>query len=305
MENEIEQILKEQILKLPREVTRFLASADWTEILEKIAASYNLSGEETAQFKNETVLVIAGLVHPDAYPETLGAVLGVNPTLTEVITAVEKEIFAPLRPHLIKFFEEERAHSGEHVPEKQIASPVGPAEIPSPWTIGTELAYSEKTAPVPAVSAANLAPVTPPTPPKPSPAVPPPNLPGEELVWTPRILADIPPAQPLPQTFDPIGKKTSADIDKGLIRPFEKTMRDSGMLRRNPEDNPETTKLPDTMPAALRRSGAMFEPATVLSNASRKPMGTPAPGMPNPVPTTVVAPVTKNAGADPYREPLE
>ncbi|MEK7538705.1 MAG: hypothetical protein AAB552_02595 [Patescibacteria group bacterium] len=309
MENETEKILEEQVLKLPREVTRFLSSSSWTDTLEKISVSQKLTTEETAQFKNETVLVLAGLVHPDAYPETLGAVLGVNPTLTAVVAAVEQEIFAPVRPALVKFFDEERAHSGEEDTTEKQSIP----EIPSPWAISTEQIEAEKltpvTPPTPVSPPAPIAPVKitpPPTPKKES--VPPPNLPTEEeLVWTPRVLENVPPAQPLPQTFSPLGKKTPADTDKEFMHPFEKNMQAAGMTRTTPK---ETSG--EGMPAVPRYGTP--EPQVA------QPISTPpsAPTPPPPARTTlsipiapkspfagVVAPTPANAGGDPYREPIE
>ena len=299
MENETEKILEEQVLKLPREVTRFLSSSSWTDALEKIAVAQKLNTEETSQFKNETVLVLAGLVHPDAYPETLGAVLGVNPTLTAVVASVEKDIFAPVRPALVKFFNEEREHSGEgEVIEKQSI-----AEIPSPWAISSEPAEAEKQTVVTSAKPATPSPVPPPVAPV-KEVVPPPNLPTEEeLVWTPRVLTNVPPAQPLPQTFTPLGKKSAADMDKEFMHPFEKNMQTAGMARTGPQET--SGEVMPTVPHYGTTTPQMAQPATV---ATQTPPARTIPTIPiapkGPL-AGVVAPTPASGGGDPYREPIE
>ncbi len=118
MNNETEIIFREQLGKLPNEVTDFLSSASWSEDLEEIGSMYNLTEEELYGFKREATLVLVGLVHPDAFGLMLEEEVGVvNVTVLEALVAnVEKKIFAPIRPALIEFFEQEASENAEEVP---------------------------------------------------------------------------------------------------------------------------------------------------------------------------------------------
>ncbi|MFZ2303215.1 MAG: hypothetical protein WAV98_00290, partial [Minisyncoccia bacterium] len=113
MENETEKILKEQLRKLPKEVRDFILSASWDTDADEIGSLYNLSEEEVALFKQEVTLVLAGLIHPDEFKDTLeGEGLVTNRAVLEAIVAnVEEKIFAPIRPALISFFEKESSES--------------------------------------------------------------------------------------------------------------------------------------------------------------------------------------------------
>lgn len=300
---ETEKILEQQVLKLPRKVTKFLASTDWATSLETIAVSYALTTDERAQFKNETVLVLAGLVHPDAYTETLGAVLGVNPTLTNIVAEVEKTVFAPIRPELVKFFADERAHSGE----QEVAEKQSTPEIPSPWTI-SDAAEPEKIS-------AKTPPLAPPTPKQP-PLAPKENLiptnlptPQEESVWAPKISMNTPAAQPLPQMFNPLGKKTTTETDTAFVHPFEQSMKNAFMERTSstlpPQTTLETVSVPrygtpgsipqkPVMPMAeTQRGGAFKAPQSSIPLAPQNSFG------------GVVAAPQVATGGDPYREPIE
>lgn len=285
-EYEVENILQEQILKLPREVTRFLASAHWSKKLEEIGAAHNLSPEEHDRLKDETVIVLAGLLHPDAYQETLGAALGVGPTVTDIVTRVEREIFAPVRPYLVKFFEQEQEHYGENeVMEKQARGIV--PEIPSPWSVA-----HEETASTPTGKTSPLTPQKTETSPQEPPRipVPPEHLPGEqpqELVWKPEILKNIPPAQPLPRLFNPLGKKSDLDAEKEMMHPFEKAMQANATSKKVPGNPPGTSTA-----TSFQAPEQPFEQGSVSTQNSPKTVVTPPQ---NPVRSTI----------DPYREPIE
>lgn len=118
MEDETEQIFKEQLSKLPNEVSTFLSSAPWVGDLNEIGELYNLTENEMYGFKREASLVVLGLVHPDAFNAMLETEVGIKGAVLEAVVAnVEKKIFAPIRPALISFFEKEAAESGESTPE--------------------------------------------------------------------------------------------------------------------------------------------------------------------------------------------
>ncbi|HBB44110.1 MAG: hypothetical protein UW27_C0007G0021 [Parcubacteria group bacterium GW2011_GWA1_44_13] len=108
MDNEAEKIFKEQLGKLPNEVTSFLSSAPWSEDLDEIGSLYNLPENELYGFKREATLALVGLVHPDAFSVMLEQEVGIKGAVLEALVAnVEKKIFSPIRPALVEFFEKE------------------------------------------------------------------------------------------------------------------------------------------------------------------------------------------------------
>lgn len=110
MEDEYEKTLKDQIRKLPKEVTDFILSSNWDTDIDEIGTLYNLSPEEMSGFKREVTLVLVGIIHPDAFMESLKQEVGIKGAVLEALVLnVEKKIFVPIRPALIEFFEQEAA----------------------------------------------------------------------------------------------------------------------------------------------------------------------------------------------------
>ncbi len=114
MEKETEKIFNEQLEKLPSEVVDFISSTNWDTDTDEIGSLFNLSEEKLGSFKQEVTLVLAGLVHPDEFRDTLEQEAGIEGSVLDAIVAnVEKKIFAPIRPALIEFFEKESAENTE------------------------------------------------------------------------------------------------------------------------------------------------------------------------------------------------
>lgn len=112
MDNETQKIFEEQVGKLPNEVVTFLSSSNWKTDIAEIGALYNLPEKELSDFKREVILVLVGLVHPDALKEMLSQEVGLRGAVLEALVSnVENKIFAPVRPALLEFFESE---TGEH-----------------------------------------------------------------------------------------------------------------------------------------------------------------------------------------------
>ncbi len=118
MEEETDKIFKDQLRKLPKEILNFILSASWDTDADEIGALYNLSEEELGTFKQEITLVLAGLVHPDEFGETLKEEVGITnrAILDAIVKSVEEKIFAPIRPALISFFESEALKDAEQAP---------------------------------------------------------------------------------------------------------------------------------------------------------------------------------------------
>lgn len=110
MESETANIFKEQLLKLPPEVVAFLSSVDWNDKLDEIGSLYNLNEDQLFDLKQETALVLAGLMHPDDFFETLKDELDLRESIIEAVSdAVEEKIFASVRAALVDFVEKEEA----------------------------------------------------------------------------------------------------------------------------------------------------------------------------------------------------
>jgi len=118
MTNEIQQIIIEQIGKLPHEIVVFLSSSEWGTAADEIVSLYNLPKEESSSFKREVSLVLAGLTHPDDFRNILGNEVITNRAVLEpIVASVEEKIFSPIRPALIKFFDGESSQAAvEEVP---------------------------------------------------------------------------------------------------------------------------------------------------------------------------------------------
>ncbi|OHA80018.1 MAG: hypothetical protein A2747_00965 [Candidatus Yonathbacteria bacterium RIFCSPHIGHO2_01_FULL_44_41] len=152
METETEQIFKEQLGKLPAEVVDFISSASWEENLDEIAALYNLPEKEQGDFKLEVTLVLAGLIHPDAFSETLEQEVGIKGSVLEaIVRAVEQKIFSPIRPALVDFLEKEAVMSEEEEKQEEVIPEEAIAEEPrvkAPDVAPDNLPVAEETEPL-------------------------------------------------------------------------------------------------------------------------------------------------------------
>ncbi|MCK9344715.1 MAG: hypothetical protein M0P64_01160 [Candidatus Pacebacteria bacterium] len=114
MNEEIQKIIEEQLPKLPKEVVTFLSSASWDEHILEISTLYNLPEDEVASLKNEVIFVLIGLTPPDEFKEILSEETALRGSVLDaVVSAVENKIFAPVRPALAVFFEQEAALATE------------------------------------------------------------------------------------------------------------------------------------------------------------------------------------------------
>ena len=172
MDGETQQIFKEQLGKLPREVTDFLSSTNWSDDLDEVGSLYNLSEDEIYDFKSEATLVLAGLVHPDEFGDNLEQEAGIHGAVRDaIVNTVEQRIFAPVRGALVKFLEAEDsearndAESTQSDAEEAISTPTETPEVkkekPTAWKSGA----APDNLPVADVPEY----LTPPIPPKPSP----------------------------------------------------------------------------------------------------------------------------------------
>ncbi len=124
MDNNTLQAIKEQSVKLPTEVRNFIASSNWDETLGTILSHSETPEAKHGVFQNEVLLVLIGLVHVNAFRSQLAEQLGeYNVTIDAVADEVDEKIFAPIRPILIEFFENEQAKEIVAKERAELSSP--------------------------------------------------------------------------------------------------------------------------------------------------------------------------------------
>lgn len=106
MNPDIENILRRQAQVLPDEVREFIARADWDRAVGAVSERFQLSPENASTLQTETILVLAGLVHPNEFKEALkGELVEVDPVVIDTIAAeIGVAVFAPVRAALEEFF---------------------------------------------------------------------------------------------------------------------------------------------------------------------------------------------------------
>ncbi|OHA84237.1 MAG: hypothetical protein A2937_00360 [Candidatus Yonathbacteria bacterium RIFCSPLOWO2_01_FULL_47_33b] len=133
MDTELEKVIAEQATKLPKEIRNFFASSDWDISLDAIINEFSIPETVRSAVRNEVVIVLLGLMHPDALREELGKIiLTRKETIDAIVAQIETRILTPIRPALVQFFEEERTKD-EPVETAKEAPSVGaaPANIPT------------------------------------------------------------------------------------------------------------------------------------------------------------------------------
>ncbi len=116
--------VRDQIEKLPLELTKFLAYSEWDDLISSIGDEYKLPDAQFNTFHQEVFLVLLGLTHPDGFRDEIINRLEIEiETLDALILEVEEKIFVPIRPALIQFFESEQAIAEEDEAPIEIQTP--------------------------------------------------------------------------------------------------------------------------------------------------------------------------------------
>lgn len=142
MDIELEKVIVEQAAKLPKEVRSFFASSDWDVSLDAITNEFSIPETTRGAIRNEVVIVLLGLMHPDALRGELGKIILTRAeTIDAIVAQIENKILTPVRPALIEFFEKERVDAesrGEALEEASATSIIkapsigaAPANIPT------------------------------------------------------------------------------------------------------------------------------------------------------------------------------
>jgi hypothetical protein len=106
MNTKLQEILKEELLKLPRDLQQAINSFDWMSECEQIGEKHNLLDSEIADFQTETALIFLGLVLPDNYAKNIENEIGMSKGEAENLAdEVLQKIFMPIadrREEIIK-----------------------------------------------------------------------------------------------------------------------------------------------------------------------------------------------------------
>lgn len=98
MTEELKNTIKEEILKLPKEMQQAINGLAWEKIAEEIGKKYSLSESEINHFQAETAIILLGIENPDIYTENIETETRKPKDVAEKIAdeAFEK-IFKPIK----------------------------------------------------------------------------------------------------------------------------------------------------------------------------------------------------------------
>lgn len=104
--DETQEIIKEQLKKLPKDLKDAISSVDLRDKIRKISEKHHLHIDQAGNLENETAFVMIGLEPTADYKENLKRELNISRDRAQAITAdIDKEIFARVRQSLKKISE--------------------------------------------------------------------------------------------------------------------------------------------------------------------------------------------------------
>lgn len=97
MTEKLKQIIKEELVKLPKELQDAINALDWGTISEEIGKKHLLEESKINDLQVETGLVLVGLTYGDLYTLNIENHVGTTKNETEKITEeVNQKIFMPI-----------------------------------------------------------------------------------------------------------------------------------------------------------------------------------------------------------------
>src|SRR3989344_8779152 len=97
MTDKLNQIIKDEIARLPREGQDVINSLDWIKIAEEVGKKYLLNESEMNDFQVETLLIILGLEDGGFYASNIEKNVGTSRQESEkMVDEVSKKILAPM-----------------------------------------------------------------------------------------------------------------------------------------------------------------------------------------------------------------
>lgn len=97
MTEKLQQTIKEETARLPKEIQEAIGILDWIKITEEIGKTYLLEKDEIEDFQLETLLILIGVEEPKFYATNIENQVGTTKDDAEKMTneAFEK-ILAPI-----------------------------------------------------------------------------------------------------------------------------------------------------------------------------------------------------------------
>ena len=97
MTDKLKQIIKEEVVKLPKEKQEAIDSFDWVSISENIGKKYLLSEDEINDLQTETLLILVGLENPNLYALNIENNVGTSKNEAEkIVEEVNQRRFTPI-----------------------------------------------------------------------------------------------------------------------------------------------------------------------------------------------------------------
>ncbi len=97
MTEKLKQTIKEEVVKLPKEMQEAINAFDWVKITEEIGRKYKLSESEINDLQVETLLVLVGLEYGDTYAQNIEDNIGTSKDEAEKIAEEAfNKIFNPV-----------------------------------------------------------------------------------------------------------------------------------------------------------------------------------------------------------------
>lgn len=97
MTEKLKQIIKEEIVKLPKEIQDAISTHDWIKIVEEIGKKFLLTESEINDFQTETLLVLVGLESTESYAKNIENNVGTSQSeASKIANEALARIFNPI-----------------------------------------------------------------------------------------------------------------------------------------------------------------------------------------------------------------
>jgi|APSaa5957512622_1039677.scaffolds.fasta_scaffold113565_1 hypothetical protein len=102
-ENNFEQLIQEELNKLPKYVRESLSFVKWLDTLQKVTQENHVHIDQVGEVRTETLLVLLGLIDSVEYVGKISEILDIKgDTLSKFITDVNERVFTPVRDEILK-----------------------------------------------------------------------------------------------------------------------------------------------------------------------------------------------------------
>ncbi|OGI72282.1 hypothetical protein A3C60_00815 [Candidatus Nomurabacteria bacterium RIFCSPHIGHO2_02_FULL_37_45] len=97
MTEKLKEIIKEEVMKLPKEMQEAMNALDWASITEEIGKKYLLNEGEINDLQAETLTVLIGLTDPDLYAIDIENEIGTTKEdAKKIVDEVSEKVFTPI-----------------------------------------------------------------------------------------------------------------------------------------------------------------------------------------------------------------